>query len=241
MTQYGLPWMGSKSRFAKWIMSHIPKEPILVDLFAGGCAVTDAALERGQRVVACDRCWQVLDLFDKTLYYGAPPLPDMPRTNQELRESDLLTQICWSFGTTLDTLAHTGLRATTRYRRICSIHTRHRAPGGWVRYYTGDSLSFNPPREPCVIYADPPYAGTASYDRGYADDIPIAEASTRQVVAQLREWDRPWLMSEASVPSGLMVVDQLPVTHGLHTHGAGRIEYLLTDPKWAQYFLQRLI
>lgn len=56
MTRYGLPWMGSKSRYAKWILSHIPKEPILVDLFAGGCAVTDAALERGQRVIACDRC-----------------------------------------------------------------------------------------------------------------------------------------------------------------------------------------
>lgn len=98
MTRYGLPWMGSKSRYARWILSHIPREPILVDLFAGGCAVTDAALERGQRVIACDRCAEALELFQRTLDVGPPPPPDMPKSNQELRESDLLTRLCWSYG-----------------------------------------------------------------------------------------------------------------------------------------------
>lgn len=63
---YGLPWMGSKSRYARWILAHIPKDPILIDLFAGGCAVTDAALQRGQRVIACECVTCVANLLKKT-------------------------------------------------------------------------------------------------------------------------------------------------------------------------------
>lgn len=38
---YGLPYMGSKNKIAEWVVAHIPQADTLVDLFAGGCAVTE--------------------------------------------------------------------------------------------------------------------------------------------------------------------------------------------------------
>lgn len=55
---YGLPWQGSKSRIAQWVVSNLPPGDVLIDLFAGGCAVTHRAIESGRwaRVVANDIC-----------------------------------------------------------------------------------------------------------------------------------------------------------------------------------------
>ena len=54
--QYGLPYKGSKSRLAWEIMEHLPPARTLYDLFAGGCAITHAAMFSGkwQTVVAND-------------------------------------------------------------------------------------------------------------------------------------------------------------------------------------------
>ena len=41
---YGIPYMGSKSAIAEWICSYLPPAENFYDLFAGGCAVTHAAL-----------------------------------------------------------------------------------------------------------------------------------------------------------------------------------------------------
>ena len=41
---YGVPYMGSKSGIAEWICSYLPPAENFYDLFAGGCAVTHAAL-----------------------------------------------------------------------------------------------------------------------------------------------------------------------------------------------------
>ena len=42
---WGLPYMGSKNLIAKSIVNALPKGERLVDLFAGGCAITDYALK----------------------------------------------------------------------------------------------------------------------------------------------------------------------------------------------------
>ena len=54
--QYGLPYKGSKSKIANEIIEHLPPGKVLYDLFAGGCAITHAALLSGkwERVIACD-------------------------------------------------------------------------------------------------------------------------------------------------------------------------------------------
>ena len=46
--RYGLPYQGSKSKIAEWVVSCLPSSHTLVDLFAGGCAVTHAALLSGK-------------------------------------------------------------------------------------------------------------------------------------------------------------------------------------------------
>lgn len=53
---YGIPYMGSKSRIAMRIVEKLPAGPVLIDAFAGGCAVTHAALASGKwaSVVAND-------------------------------------------------------------------------------------------------------------------------------------------------------------------------------------------
>ena len=54
--RYGIPYQGSKSRIAEWVVSQLPQADTLVDLFAGGCAITHAALLSGKydHVIAND-------------------------------------------------------------------------------------------------------------------------------------------------------------------------------------------
>lgn len=46
--KYGLPYKGSKSAIAEWVISVLPSAHTFIDLFAGGCAVTHAALLSGK-------------------------------------------------------------------------------------------------------------------------------------------------------------------------------------------------
>ncbi len=48
--------MGSKSAIAEWVISHLPKADTLVDAFAGGCALTHAAImsSKFKRIIAND-------------------------------------------------------------------------------------------------------------------------------------------------------------------------------------------
>ena len=48
--------MGSKSTIAEWVINHLPKADTLVDAFAGGCALTHAAMlsRKFKRIIAND-------------------------------------------------------------------------------------------------------------------------------------------------------------------------------------------
>ena len=54
--RFGVPYQGSKNKIARWVIDNLPEDKILVDLFAGGCAVTHAAMLSGKwdRIVAND-------------------------------------------------------------------------------------------------------------------------------------------------------------------------------------------
>ena len=56
--KYGLPYMGSKSTIAEWVISHLPKADTLVDAFAGGCALTHAAMRsrKFNRIIDSPKC-----------------------------------------------------------------------------------------------------------------------------------------------------------------------------------------
>lgn len=54
--RYGMPFQASKNKIAKQITDFLPTGDVLVDLFAGGCAITHAALLAGKwkRIMAND-------------------------------------------------------------------------------------------------------------------------------------------------------------------------------------------
>lgn len=85
---WGIPWLGSKSRFAGFVVDALPAAGTLVDLFAGGCAVTHAAMESGKfgRVIAND-LGPGPGLFLEALEGGFEGYSDVP-TREEFRASD---------------------------------------------------------------------------------------------------------------------------------------------------------
>ena len=68
--KYGIPYKGSKSQIAEWVVSILPKAEILVDLFAGGCAITDCAMQSGKwkRIIANDLEGSGIRLFDGAIH-----------------------------------------------------------------------------------------------------------------------------------------------------------------------------
>lgn len=45
---YGLPYTGSKNRIAKWLIERLPSCEVFVDVFCGGCAVSDAMMRHNK-------------------------------------------------------------------------------------------------------------------------------------------------------------------------------------------------
>lgn len=98
--RYGLPYQGSKSKIATWVLEHIPPSDSLCDLFAGGCAVSHAALLSGRF-----KHIHINDITDSvTLFKDAL---DGKYQNEErwisredffrLKDSDPYVRIVWSF------------------------------------------------------------------------------------------------------------------------------------------------
>ena len=50
MARYGVPYRGSKSRIAEWVVGHIPSGPVLMDLFGGGAPSLTAPSSRAAGV-----------------------------------------------------------------------------------------------------------------------------------------------------------------------------------------------
>lgn len=99
--RYGLPYRGSKSGIAKWVVAHLPANDMLIDLFAGGCAVTHAAMLSGKwsRFLANDILGipQVfLDAINGE-YEGYDCVPDRAQFNAE-KGIDPAIAILYSFG-----------------------------------------------------------------------------------------------------------------------------------------------
>lgn len=101
MTKYGLPYQGSKNSIAKWVIDHLPPADTLVDLMAGGCAVSHAALMSGKykHVIAND-------ITDTAFIFDAAMRGEMDGyatvlTRDEfhaVKATDTLGSIFYSFG-----------------------------------------------------------------------------------------------------------------------------------------------
>lgn len=99
--RYGLPYQGSKSRIADWVVGNLPSAPVLVDIMCGGGAVSHAALLSGKygRVVLND-VNGMADVFVRAVrgeYADYSFVPDREQFNA-MKGSDLLVSLLYSFG-----------------------------------------------------------------------------------------------------------------------------------------------
>ena len=97
----GLPYMGSKNRLAKEIVDFLPPGGTLVDLFAGGCAITHAAMLEGK--------WSnyiANDITDAPKLFNAAIRGDYANETRWIsredfarqKDTDAYVRTCWSFG-----------------------------------------------------------------------------------------------------------------------------------------------
>ena len=99
--RYGVPYQGSKNKIAGWVIDNLPEDEILVDLFAGGCAVTHAAMLSGKwdRIVAND-IGDAPELFCDAIdgKYADEKRWISREDFQDLKDADPYVSLCWSFG-----------------------------------------------------------------------------------------------------------------------------------------------
>lgn len=103
---YGLPYQGSKSRIADWVVGNLPSAPVLVDIMCGGGAVSHAALLSGkyERVVLND-VNGMADVFVRAVrgeYADYSFVPDREQFNA-MKGSDPLVSLLYSFGNNRNT------------------------------------------------------------------------------------------------------------------------------------------
>ena len=96
----GLPYQGSKRCIATRIVDLFPAAQTLVDVFAGGCAVTHAALLSGKfdKIIANDLS-DAPQLFYYCVKYGVPEKPRWVSREDffALKDRDPLIRYCYSF------------------------------------------------------------------------------------------------------------------------------------------------
>lgn len=135
MTMYGLPYQGSKNSIAEWVIDHLPPADTLVDLMAGGCAVSHAALLSGKykHVIAND-------ITDTAFIFDAAMRGEMDGyatvlTRDEfhaVKATDTLGSILYSFGNNREDYVYDAnleqLKTTATSMVLApSIHERHLA------------------------------------------------------------------------------------------------------------------
>lgn len=101
MSSYGLPYQGSKNSIAEWVLDHLPAADTLVDLMAGGCAVSHAALLSGKykHVIAND-ITDTAFIFDAAMrgeMDGYATVLTSDEFNQ-VKDTDTLAAMIYSFG-----------------------------------------------------------------------------------------------------------------------------------------------
>ena len=102
---YGLPYTGSKSRIAHWVIDNLPGGRVLIDAFAGGCAITHRALlsKKWQTVIANDINGKYTQLFADAVRgkYRDERRWISREDFERLKSKDAFVACCWSFGNNL--------------------------------------------------------------------------------------------------------------------------------------------
>lgn len=107
---YGICYMGSKNALAERIVALLPSAPHLIDVFAGGCAVTHCAMKSGkwQHVHANDINEMIVGAFLRAIngeFIGERRWVSHEEFNR-VRDTDAYASICFSFGGNLRSYAY---------------------------------------------------------------------------------------------------------------------------------------
>jgi hypothetical protein len=103
---FGIPYCGSKNIYAKKICDALPAGERLVDLFAGGCAITDCAMKKfnnkWKRFLINDINPEPINLYVNCLA-GKNPVSYNWVSREEFKKADWATRLIWSFANALRT------------------------------------------------------------------------------------------------------------------------------------------
>lgn len=101
MKNYGLPYQGSKNRIIPWLINALPGADTFVDLFAGGCSVSHAAMLSGRfrHVIANDITDSALVFRDALHGKFKDERRWISRDEYfRLKPTDAYARLCFSFG-----------------------------------------------------------------------------------------------------------------------------------------------
>ena len=102
MKRYGVPYKGSKNKIAKKIIDFLPSATNFYDLFAGGCAITDCAMQENKykTYIINDIETGITEMFVKAIK-GEYKNENRWISRDEfhkLKDIDPYIKYCWSFG-----------------------------------------------------------------------------------------------------------------------------------------------
>lgn len=93
--------MGSKNKIAEWVVKHLPSAETLVDLFAGGCAITHCAMlsSKYDRIIANDITESAIFFKECTEGKHSHRTEWISRKDfQRLKDTDIFVRVFYSFG-----------------------------------------------------------------------------------------------------------------------------------------------
>ncbi len=120
--RYGVPYKGSKSAIAPWVVSNLPSAGVLYDLFAGGCAVTHCAMLSGRyKKIVCNDITDAPKLFFDAINgkYSNERRWISREEFYRLKDSDPYIRLCWSFGNNGKDYLYS--REIEPYKRACHM------------------------------------------------------------------------------------------------------------------------
>ena len=218
----GVPYQGSKNAIARDIIGIMPRGKRFVDLFAGGCAVTHAAMISGKydRFLANDLQGFGLRLFVDAIAGRCAGKWREWVTRDEFNDRkgiDPLIALCWSFGNNGRDYLYARTKEAAKHeehlRRLQGIVSADREGEhieclqALVRLQALERLQAHygsyadyQHAEGDVVYCDPPYANTRGYISGAFDNAAFWD--------WVRTRDYPVFVSEYAAPEDFTPVWQ---------------------------------
>lgn len=94
-----MPYKGSKSSIAEWVIEQLPEADIFIDLFAGGCAITHAAMLSGKyKKIICNDISGTPYIFKQAIDGDFDGLFSVPNKEGFFISDDVALKLLYSFG-----------------------------------------------------------------------------------------------------------------------------------------------